>query len=408
MAASSSRIENSNMQAFIGFLNQHEHAGITDYPSLHQWSLLNNATFWVRFWQWSQIQGDPGNIALSPDTENRHRDSVWFPEARLNYAENLLHFVPLRNQEDALIFCDESGQYRHVSWHQLYDQVASIAHFLRESGVQQGDVIAGYLPNMPETIVAMLAATSLGAVWTSTSPDFGIDSVLDRFGQTEPKVIFTVDGYHYGGRTHDCMEKAKAIVERLPSVEQWVVVPHAGRGFGLPDNAIAWQDLLLDSPPPPEFVPVGFNSPLFILYSSGTTGKPKCIVHRVGGILINHLKEHLLHSDVKAGDTVFYFTTCGWMMWNWLVSGLASGATLLLYDGSPFHPEPGILWQLAERYKVTLFGTSAKYLEALAKQGTGQRSIMIFRPFEQSVQPVLCWLPSSLILFTTRLSKTFS
>jgi acetoacetyl-CoA synthetase len=291
----------------------------------------------------------------------------WFPNARLNYAANLLR---QRDSATALVFWGENKVRRKVSFGELYDQVSVTAQALRGMGVKPGDRVAAFMPNMPETIVALLATTSIGAIWSSCSPDFGAQGVLDRFGQIEPKVLFCVDGYYYSGKTHDTLSRIAEIVRQLPTLEKVVVVPYLiakpliseiphAVNLGAFTSAFRAADI--------EFEPVAFTHPLCILYSSGTTGVPKCIVHGTGGTLLQHLKEHQLHTDVKRGDRLFYFTTCGWMMWNWLVSGLASGATLLLYDGSPFYPNPSVLFDLADTENMTVLGTSAKYIDALAK-----------------------------------------
>ena len=292
----------------------------------------------------------------------------WFPGARLNFAENLLHF---RDDQPALVFFNERGSRRMLSYRQLHAEVGRIAAGLRDCGVGPGDRVAGFMPNLPETVIAMLATASLGAIWSSCSPDFGIPGVLDRFGQIEPKVLFTADGYFYAGKTLDSLGPISGVLAQLPSVRRVVVVPYVGdatRDTGALRDAV-WFEAFGQRGAKPSFARLPFDHPLYVLYSSGTTGKPKCIVHGAGGTLLQHLKEHLLHTDLRRPDRLFYFTTCGWMMWNWLVSGLATGATLLLYEGSPFHPDPGVLWRMAADEHVTIFGTSAKYLASLEKSG---------------------------------------
>jgi acetoacetyl-CoA synthetase len=288
----------------------------------------------------------------------------WFPQARLNFAQNLLRN---RSDDTAIIFRAEDKRQYQLSYAELYRQVAVLSEWLREQGVAKGDRVAALIPNMPEAIVAMLATASLGAIWTSTSPDFGEDSVIDRFGQTKAKVLISVDGYFYNGKTIDIRDKLAAVRQQLPTLLNTVVIPFTNLD-PVPDS-IDWGNLIRqqakgDIP----FVETGFNDPLCILYSSGTTGKPKCITHKAGGVLLQHLKEHRLHSDIKKGDRVFYFTTCGWMMWNWLVSVLASEATVVLYDGSPFYPNDNVLWDYADEAGMTLFGTSAKYIDAMKKK----------------------------------------
>lgn len=357
------------LAAFIRAVNQTHGTQLAGYDDLYTWSVNQSGAFWQQLWQFADVVGDPGERVCDIDPEHPNRDSQWFPTARLNYAENLLKHAEQYVDQPAMIFSGEHEIARTITWRELANQVAAIRHYLDTQGVQPGDVVAGYLPNLPETVVAMLATAALGAIWTSTSPDFGVDSVLDRFGQTEPKVLFTTDHYDYNGKIYDCLSNAQQVVDKVPAIERLVVISFDGDPLSLPAGIDHWQTLLASEPPPLRFTRVAFNAPLFVLYSSGTTGKPKCIIHSVGGILLNHLKEHQLHSDVRPGDRFFYFTTCGWMMWNWQVSALASGATLVLYDGSPFYPDAGVLWRLAEQHQLTLFGTAAKYLEALEKQG---------------------------------------
>jgi acetoacetyl-CoA synthetase len=291
----------------------------------------------------------------------------WFAGATLNYAEHLLRFG---GERAAIVFSGEDGGRREISFDALRQAVADVAAALRDTGVEKGDRVAGFLPNCPEAIIAMLAATSLGAVWSSCSPDFGVNGVVDRFGQIEPKILFATNGYFYNGKRIDSMAVVAGIVDAIPSVEHTVIVPFLADADVPPGlrGAIGWSDFAIKGSSL-EFVPVEFDHPLFIMYSSGTTGAPKCIVHGHGGTLLQHLKEHVLHTDIGTDDRLFYFTTCGWMMWNWLVSGLASGATLILYDGSPFFDDGHVLWKLAERERITVFGTSAKYISALEKAG---------------------------------------
>ena len=346
------------MTRFMAQANQHHGLSLQDYDALYQWSLDAKESFWSAVWDFCGIIGDKGERILV-DGE-RIEDAQWFPDASLNFAENLLR---KKTDESAIFFRAEDQVDYSLTWAELYQQVASVAAWLKSKGLQPGDRVAAYLPNMPEAVVAMLAATSLGAVWTSTSPDFGEDSVVDRFGQTEPRFLFTADGYFYNGKKHDLNDKIGAIKAKLPSVEQLVQIDLTG--FGNRVDAVDWRDIIATPVAEIEFVARNFNDPLYILYSSGTTGKPKCITHKVGGTLIQHLKEQMLHCDVHPGDRVFYFTTLGWMMWNWLVSALASEAALVLYDGSPFYPDGEVLWRYAEDVDMTLFGTSAKYIDAM-------------------------------------------
>ena len=340
--------------------------GYESYADLWQWSVDMPEVFWSSLWNYCGVVGEKGTKILVD--RDRMPGAGWFPEARLNYAENLLQ---QRDASEALIFWGEDKVRRRMSRSELYAEVARFQQFLIAAGVGEGDRVAGYLPNLPETLVAMLAATSLGAIWSSASPDFGVQGVLDRFGQIEPKVLICVDGYWYNGKPVDCLEKNAEVVAKMPSLLQTVVVPYlnASPALGKIANAVSWSDIPPASGKEVVFKRVGFDHPLFIMFSSGTTGVPKCIVHCHGGVLLQHLKEHQLHSDVRPGDRLFYFTTCGWMMWNWLVSGLACGATLLLYDGSPFAAKGTVLFDYAAAEKMTHFGTSAKFIDAAAKLG---------------------------------------
>jgi acetoacetyl-CoA synthetase len=337
-------------------------AGKSSYEELHRWSIGHGADFWELVWRFCQVRGDPGPRRVTEP--ERMPGARWFPEGRLNYAENLLRE---RGASEAIVFWGEDRIKRRITHQNLHRLVSRLAQALADAGVKKGDRVAGYLPNVPEATAALLATASLGAVWSSCSPDFGVQGVLDRFGQIEPKILLCADGYLYGGKEFDSQEKASQVLEALPSVEECVVVDY----LGIPAKAGTPLIDFLEPFDPQEikFEPVEFNHPLYILYSSGTTGVPKCIVHGTGGSLLQHLKEHRLHSDVKPGDRLFYFTTLGWMMWNWLVSGLASGATLLLYDGSPFVGRGRILFDFADAEGMTHFGTSAKFIDAIAKTG---------------------------------------
>ncbi len=341
--------------------------GWADFVSLHAWSVADPATFWSAAWDDLGMVGTLGDVAMVPGEE--FRDARFFPDARLNVAENLLRFG---GTEPALVFHSEDGSVRRsISRDDLREMVGRLQQAMREAGVKVGDRVAVWLPNIPETYAVMLAAASLGAVFSSTSPDFGVDGVVDRFGQIEPTLLFACDGYLYGGKVHDCLAPLAEIRGALPSLERVVVVPFFGPGgTGDVADAVTLDEFTAGiEPREPDFEALPFDHPWYILFSSGTTGKPKCIVHRAGGVLLKHLVEHQLHCDVRPGDRVFYFTTAGWMMWNWLASGLASGATLVLYDGSPFHPDGTRLFDLADATGITLFGTSAKFIEALGKSG---------------------------------------
>ncbi|WP_419174070.1 acetoacetate--CoA ligase [Desulfosediminicola sp.] len=361
------RTENSLLKAFMRFVGQQLGAPIEDYSRLYDWSISDSPAFWSALWDFCGVIGDKGVKIL--DRGNEIERACWFSDAKLNFAENLLK---RRDDEPALIFYAEDKVHYNLSFNELYNQTAAMAAWLKSIGIEPGDRVAAYLPNMPETVVAMLAATSIGAIWSSTSPDFGFESVVDRFGQIEPKVLFRVDGYFYNGKTIDLGERGERIIKALPSIAHDVLVPLLKRSSEssrpCPASTEKWGELLERfAGSELQFERRPFNIPLCILYSSGTTGKPKCITHKAGGVLLQHLKEHQLHCDIQPGDRVFYFTTCGWMMWNWLVSALGSEASLVLYDGSPFSPDNEILWRLAEKESITLFGTSAKYIDTMKK-----------------------------------------
>jgi len=360
------RIAASNLTRFAAFACERHGAPGGGYARLWRWSVDERERFWSAMMEFAGVLHTPGHAPVL-----RHRDrmpgAVWFEDTRLNYSENLL---ARDDGHVALVFCNERGTRRELTYAQLRAELGRVAAGLRDLGVGPGDRVAGFVPNLPESVIAMLAATSLGAAWTSCSPDFGINGVLDRFGQVAPRVLFTADGYFYNGKTIDSLGPVRGVLEQLPSVERVVVIPYVSDAPDLAGlrNAVPFGDF--GNPgAAPQFARVPFDTPLFVMYSSGTTGVPKCIVHGVGGTLLQHRKEHLLHTDLKPGDRLFFFTTCGWMMWNWLVSGLATGCTVVLYEGSPFAPDRDVLWRMAERERVTAFGTSPKYLSALQKDG---------------------------------------
>ncbi len=339
-----------------------------EYGALYDWSVDNIPEFWASMWEFAGIKASrPYNEII--DDVTKMPGAKWFSGAELNFAENLLRF---RDNNVALIFKGEDQPARRMTYSELYVAVARLAASLKEMGIQPGDRAVGFMPNMPETIIAMLAATSLGATWSSCSPDFGIKGVLDRFGQIKPRVLFTANGYSFKGRKFDSLERISNILKQLPSIEKVVVVPYTedDPDIGSVPNAVLYDDFRSADPNlEVEFTQLPFDHPLYIMYSSGTTGLPKCMVQSAGGILIHHMKELMLHTNLAREDVIFYFTTCGWMMWNWLTSSLSTGATLVLFDGNPFHPDPGALWKMAQDEKITVFGTSAGYIAALQNAG---------------------------------------
>jgi len=342
----------------FGFVKDDENL---DYASLHNWSVNNLDTFWREVWEGNNIIGNFGEEVFSSNEDIRK--ASFFPDAELNFAENLL--VGDENRQ-AINFHGEGRESFSLTLKQLRENVASLAKWMKEVGVEKGDCIATLLPNCPETIITMLAASSLGAVFTSCSPDFGIEGILDRFGQSKPKILISCDGYGYGGKIFEIKKKTIEVKKSISSINQLVFVNHLSKNKE--EDSLSWNNILEKNKTKKiNFERVPFNSPLYILYSSGTTGKPKCIVHSVGGVLLQHIKEHTYHCDFRKDDRIMYFTTCGWMMWNWMVSALAKEVTLVIYDGSPVEPDMNILFKIADTEKLTFLGVSAKYIDSLAK-----------------------------------------
>jgi len=366
---SQSRIDDSQLTQFMHFLKVNYDYEGKGYDDLHQWSISHSESFWRAIWQFFNVKGDIGDVTLT--NSKAMPGGQWFPSAYINFAENLLSPLDVNPEQIAMIERGEHGRRETLSYAQLKVQVAHIANYLKHLGIEKGDCVAGFLPNSQYSIIAMLATTSLGAIWTSCSPDFGVNGVLDRFNQIKPKVLFATDGYYYGGKCIHSLDRVDQIVDSLDSLESTIIIPYLNQGDRANVHEFKqqphWQQLFNSKSPPLEFEEMSFSDPLYVMYSSGTTGKPKCIVHSIGGTLLQHLKELALHTDVKPGSNLFYYTTCGWMMWNWLVSGLSLGATLVLFDGSPFHPEKSVLFDIADEEGINIFGASAKYYSACEK-----------------------------------------
>jgi acetoacetyl-CoA synthetase len=359
------RIADANITRFMARVNANHNAGAHDYASLYNWSIERPQDFWAELWRFCGVRSNREWSRVLAN-ENAMPGAKWFAGSQFNFAENLL---ARDDAAPALVFCNERQDRRELSYQKLRAEVARVASGLRALGVAKGDRVVGFMPNLPETVIAMLAAASIGAVWSSCSPDFGVAGVFDRFGQIQPKVLFTADGYFYGGKTIDSLPTVREIAARIPSIEKIVVISYVDgerAEFDLP-RAIRFLEFG-DGKATLSFEPLPFDHPLYVLYSSGTTGIPKCIVHCAGGVLLQHLKEHVLHVDLRRDDRIFYFTTCGWMMWNWLVSALALGSTVVLYDGSPLYPDARVLWRMADRERVNVFGTSPRFLASCEKE----------------------------------------
>ena len=367
-APSKECIQKSSMSRFMTFVNERHGVYFNSYRELYQWSVTEIAAFWADLWEFSGVIASRGFDRVIDDP-TRMPGARWFEGARMNFAENLLRY---RDEKTAIIFKGEGQAVERLSYSGLYRQVTRLALALRRAGVVQGDRVAGFLPNLPETVIAMLASVSIGAVWSSCSPDFGIQGVLERFGQIAPKLLFGADGYLYSGKRFDTLGKLKGILAQIPSIEQLILVPYLDPALQSPDlpRTTLFADFVATGQSGGlDFAQLPADHPLYIMYSSGTTGRPKCMVQGAAGVLLQHTKELLLHTDLDRHDVIIYLTTCGWMMWNWLVSGLSRGATIVLYDGHPFHPDPGELWRLVESEGITVFGASARYLASLEQSG---------------------------------------
>ncbi len=358
------RRQTANIKRFLDLARSELDPGLQDYWDLYRYSLDQPEAFWRAVWDFCEVIGTSGDTVLSDG--DRMPGARWFPDARLNFAENLLRF---RDDRPALVFRSENGARRELTHAELYREVARAAQSLRDAGVTRGDRVAGYLPNLPETVIAMLAATSIGAVWSSCSPDFGVSGVVDRFGQIEPVVLFCAESYTYNGKRHDCLGRVADIVGQVGSIRQVVVVPYLDRAadLGQVPGASWWDDFRAADAGDIAFERLPFDHPVYVLYSSGTTGTPKCIVHGAGGTLLQHLKELVLHTNLRASDRICFYTTCGWMMWNWLASALATGAAVVLYEGSPFHPGPTALFDLVDEAEVSVLGAGAKAIASWEK-----------------------------------------
>lgn len=355
----------SAMKQFMSYINQQFSKNLETYPALYQWSITDSNSFWLSVFNFCNIQTStlPTQALVSA---NNPWDCTWFPHVQLNFAKNLLK---RKDEHIALIFTSERGDWKSISYKELWQTVCTLANYFQTLGIQAGDRIIGILPNIPEAVIAALATAMIGAVWSSCSPDFGLDGLYERFSQINPRLLIATDGHTYKGKMFDNLLKLSKLQQKLPSLVQTIIIPYLNLGLGKLTRSVLYSQCF-NSPscqPNSKTLTFPFDHPLYILYSSGTTGKPKCLVHSAGGTLVQHAKELILHTDLKPEDRLFFYTTCSWMMWNWLVSGLVAGATLILYDGSPFHPHPQVLFELIEQAKITVFGTSAKWIESCAQ-----------------------------------------
>ncbi len=364
---SEERKKQANMTRFISFVNEKYGLMIDSYDELYDWSIEKIPDFWAAMWEFVPIKASHGYDEVVDDL-TKFPGAKWFGGSRLNFAENLLRY---KDDRLAFIFKGETQKYTRMTYAELYDSVARLAKSLRNVGVKPGDRVAAYMPNLIETAIAMLAATSIGAIWSSCATDLGAQATLDRLGQIEPKVLFTVDGYFYKGKPFSSLANAGEIARGIPSLEKVVVVRYMGGELDIshiPNSVYYDQFIVTEEKLSIQFEQLPFEHPVYIVFSSGTTGKPKCMVQGAGGVLINHIKELILHTDLKREDTIFYITTCSWIMWNWLLSSLGVGATIVLYDGNPNYPDPGAMWQLVQDEKITIFGISASYINYLRSQ----------------------------------------